>query len=216
MYHFVDDTPPPAGPWSVGLTVATGMFRQQMDYLAGHGYHPVTLEDIYAAMAGERRLPDKPVALTFDDGNMDNFTKAFPILREHGFVATFFVITGFVGNKLSMTWDDLRTMQAAGMAIESHTYDHKNLRQVDPQTLQKELAGSRETILQQLGVAPLVLCYPNGKTDPQVIAAARAAGYLMAVTNLPGKGLDAVSRYDWPRVRVAPEDSLEGFVSGLS
>jgi peptidoglycan/xylan/chitin deacetylase (PgdA/CDA1 family) len=215
MYHFVDSSPPPAGRWAAGLTVATGQFQRQMDYLSTHGYHPVTLRDIYLAMAGQEALPANPVAITFDDGNKDNFTAAFPILRAHGFVATFFVITGFVGNNLSMSWGDLTTMQAAGMAIESHTFDHKDLRGLDPTTLDRELAGSRAAILEHLGEDPVVLCYPAGKCDTTVLEAARVAGYLMAVTTQPGKTLDAGSRYRWPRVRVNGEESLETFVVSL-
>jgi peptidoglycan/xylan/chitin deacetylase (PgdA/CDA1 family) len=216
MYHMVDLSPPPAGPYSAALTVSTSDFELEMDYLAGHGFSPVTLEDIYTAMAGRRVLPPKPVAITFDDGNKDNFTVAFPILRAHGFVATFFVITGSVGNKLSMTWDDLRTMQAAGMAVESHTYDHKDLRTLDAAALRQELAGSRDSIAAHLGRVPLVLCYPGGKYNETVIAAAQAAGYLMAVTTNPGKRLDPAHRYEWPRVRVYAHESLRLFISGLT
>jgi peptidoglycan/xylan/chitin deacetylase (PgdA/CDA1 family) len=215
MYHMVDASPPPAGRWAAGLTVSTGDFKQEMDYLASNGFTPITLEDIYAAMAGQWALPAKPVAITFDDGNKDNFTVAFPILRAHGFVATFFVITGFVGNRLSVTWDDLRTMQAAGMAIESHTFDHKDLRAVDAATLRQELVRSRNSITLQLGRAPVALCYPGGKYDQTVIAAVQAAGYLMAVTTDPGMNLEAASRYEWPRVRIYAQNSVQSFISAL-
>ena len=215
MYHLVDDSPPPAGRWSAALTVLTPVFRQQMDYLAAHGYHPVTLEDIYAAMAGERPLPSKPVAITFDDGNKDGFTVAFPILQAHKFVATFFVITGFVGNRLSMTWDDLRTMQSAGMTIESHTYDHKDLRLLDDASLHNELAGSRDALIRHLGRVPLVICYPSGRWDERVIAEAQADGYLIGVTTTPGKTLSAAFRYTWPRVRVQAGVGLPEFAAGL-
>ena len=216
MYHMVDFSPPPAGRWAAGLTVSTAEFAEQMSYLASHGFHPVTLEDIYGAMAGYQALPGKPVAITFDDGNKDNYTVAFPILEAHGFVATFFVITGFVGNKLSMSWEDLRTMTAAGMAIESHTFDHRDLRTLDPQRLQQELNVSRDAIAVQVGRIPLVLCYPGGKYDGTVMQALKGAGYLMAVTTHPGKSLDPASRYDWPRLRVSPGTSLQSFISFVS
>ena len=216
MYHLVDFSPPPAGRWAAGLTVSTADFTAQMEYLARNGFQTVTLEDIYTAMAGGRALPPKPVAITFDDGYMDNYSVAFPILQAHGFVATFFVITGYVGNQACVTWEDLRAMQADGMAIESHTVDHKDLRSVDPQQLKAELAGSRETIAFHLGRTPLVLCYPSGKYDGKVIDAVQAAGYLMAVTTRPGTQLDPVSRYEWPRVRVSPGTSLQGFILSVS
>ena len=103
MYHYVDAEPPLDSPYADGLTVRTPDFEAQMDYLADKGYQPVTLDQVYAAMAGLTTLPAKPVVITFDDGGTDNYTVAYPILREHGFVATFFVITGMVGKDGTMT-----------------------------------------------------------------------------------------------------------------
>ena len=127
MYHYVDDAPPPAGPYADDLTVRTKDFIAEMTYLVKGGYHTVSLADVYLAMAGERELPPKPVALTFDDGGIDNYQVAFPILRQLGLSATFFVITGRVGREGQMSWDELREMASQGMAIESHTVTHPDL-----------------------------------------------------------------------------------------
>ena len=144
MYHYVDDAPPVLGPDAGGLTVRTRAFELQMDFLAKNGYHTVTLEQVYAAMAGLVSLPAKPVALTFDDGGLDDYTVAFPILRSHHFVATFFVITDFVGGSNAMSWDQLRAMQLNGMAIESHTARHADLTKVTATVLRAELTQSRK------------------------------------------------------------------------
>ena len=77
MYHYVDFSSPPAGPYAAGLTVPTAQFGAEMDYLARNGYHPVLLEQVYAAMAGLQTLLAKPVALTFDDGGRDDFTASY-------------------------------------------------------------------------------------------------------------------------------------------
>ena len=214
MYHFVDYTPPP-GRWSAGLTVPVQEFGQQMDYLAGHGFHPVLLRDVYAAMGGGPPLPARPVAITFDDGNEDNFTIAFPILKAHGFVATFFVITDRVGRGFKMSWSDLETMQDAGMDIESHTVSHPDLTLLDAGRLEQELAESRAALVSHLQNAPVALAYPAGAYNARVIKAARAAGYLLAVTTHHGTVLDPAQRYSWPRVRVFPKIGLKGFGSSL-
>ena len=67
----------------------TALFRAQVNFLATHGCHTVTLEQVYAAMLGLVPLPSKPVALTFGDGYQDNYTAVFPILQAHHFVTTF-------------------------------------------------------------------------------------------------------------------------------
>jgi peptidoglycan/xylan/chitin deacetylase (PgdA/CDA1 family) len=215
MYHYVDDAPPVSGPDASSLTVRTRAFELQMDFLAKNGYHPVTLEQVYAAMAGLASLPAKPVALTFDDGGLDDYTVAFPILRSHHFVATFFVITGFVGRPNTMSWKQLRDMQVKGMAIESHTARHGDLTAVTATELRAELAQSREAIRTQLGRAPLVLAYPFGQYDQRVVEATRAAGYLMAVTTHQSRTLTPGSAYFWPRVHVGGMESMKGFEAGL-
>jgi peptidoglycan/xylan/chitin deacetylase (PgdA/CDA1 family) len=216
MYHYVDVTPPAAGPYSAGLTVPTRQFQAEMNYLAANGYHPVTLEQVYAAMAGGSPLPTKPVALTFDDGGLDNFTVAFPILQEHHFRATFFVITGFVGKPVCMSWDQLREMYAAGMAIESHTVHHPDLRTLDPAGLAQELSQSRATLMDELGETPIALAYPSGAYDQAVVAATAAAGYLVAVTTHPGRVVSPLAAYTWPRLRVSPDESLNLFAKELA
>jgi peptidoglycan/xylan/chitin deacetylase (PgdA/CDA1 family) len=187
-----------------------------MDYLAGHGYHPVTMAEIYAALSGDGRLPSRPVAITFDDGGLDGYAVALPILRAHGFRATFFVITGYVGNGSCMTWDQLREMSAAGMAIESHTFAHPDLRRVDAARLANELRRSRDAIASELGVDARFLSYPNGRYDQDVQDAVASAGYLAAVTTRPPGLLGAsISSYSWPRTGIAPGESLARFAAVL-
>lgn len=215
MYHYVDAEPPLVGPYADGLTVRTPDFEAQMKYLAEKGYHPVTLDQVYAAMAGLTTLPAKPVAITFDDGGADNYTVAYPILREYGFVATFFVITGMVGKDGTMSWDQLREMHENGMVVGSHTARHPDLRGVSDTRLRAELVDSRAAIQKEVGVAPAVLCYPSGAHDARVMTAAHAAGYRIAVTTAFGKTLGPESPLEWPRVRVSGHEPLDEFAGSL-
>jgi peptidoglycan/xylan/chitin deacetylase (PgdA/CDA1 family) len=215
MYHYVDATPPIASPYADGLTVRTPDFQDEMKFLADKGYHPVTLDRVYAAMAGLTTLPAKPVAITFDDGGLDGYTVAYPILREHGFVATFFVITGMVGKEGTMSWDQLREMHENGMVVGSHTVKHPDLTAVGDTRLRTELVDSSAAIEKEVGVAPSVLCYPSGAHDARVMTAARAAGYRVAVTTTFGKTLEPGSSLEWPRVRVSGHESLEEFAGSL-
>jgi peptidoglycan/xylan/chitin deacetylase (PgdA/CDA1 family) len=213
MYHYVDATPPKVGRYAAGLTVRTNDFQAQMDYLAANGYHTVTLDQIYAAMAGGAALPNKPVAVTFDDGGTDNYTVAFPILRGHGFVATFFVITAFVGGANCLNWDQARVMQEAGMSIESHTVHHFDLRTLNPSQLASEMVESRRTIKSILGADANVVAYPSGEENAVVERAAWEAGYLMAVGTQPGDRLNPGSVFEWPRIRVSPGTGIRTFAS---
>lgn len=211
MYHYVADTPPPKGPYADGLTVRTDDFRAEMQYLVDNGYETVSLADVYLAMAGLQDLPAKPVVLTFDDGGLDNYEVAFPILEEHGLVGTFFVITKTVGGDGQMTWDHLRTMAEAGMSIQSHTVSHPDLRGVPTARLESELADSSQAIADAVGERSYVLSYPAGAYDDTVIQATRAAGYVMAVTTDKGAEGQPSAVYELKRRRVQAHLPLESF-----
>lgn len=142
------------------------------------------------------------MVLTFDDGGLDNYTVAFPVLEQHGLTATFFVITGKVGKEGQMDWQQLREMAARGMSIQSHSVSHPDLRSVSAGRLKSELVDSRAAIDEAIGLPSYVLCYPSGAYNNAVIQAARAAGYVMAVTTDHGKEGDPAAVFELHRRRV--------------
>ncbi len=160
-------------------------------------------------------MPSKPVAITFDDGYEDQYTTALPLLRAHHFVATFFVITAFVGQPGYLSWEELKAMQQAGMAIESHTVHHLDLTKLDDARLAAELAGSRQDLREHLKGNVRILAYPGGEYDQQVIAAAQAAGYIVALTDHGGDTLSSDSLYEWPRIGIGPGETIADFTSLL-
>jgi peptidoglycan/xylan/chitin deacetylase (PgdA/CDA1 family) len=215
MYHYLEIHPQlRVGSSAKQLTLSALKFEQEMDYLAANGYHPVTLARINDAVAGSAPLPSKPIAITFDDGGLDNYTTAFPILQRHRFVATFFVITAVVGKPGCMSWAQLRVLSRAGMAIESHTVHHDDLRFLGDAKLQAELAESRQAIRSHMGLDARFLAYPYGDYDQRVMAAAEAAGYQAAFADKYGAVGDLLppqGRYDWPREGIGPAETLAGF-----
>jgi peptidoglycan/xylan/chitin deacetylase (PgdA/CDA1 family) len=211
MYHYVDDSPPPAGPYADALTTRTKDFTAQMQYLVENGHHTVSLADVYLAMAGRVELPNKPIVLTFDDGGIDNYEVAFPLLKEYGLTGTFFVITGSVGREGQMSWEQLQEMAAQGMSIQSHTVSHPDLRGVSASKLESELVDSRQAIAEAIGEPSYVLCYPAGAYDSRVIEATRAAGYVMAVATDKGQEGDPAAVYEMKRRRIQAFLSLATF-----
>lgn len=134
-YHNIEDKDPDQR--YVG--VSTGRFIEQMSWLLHNGYQAVSVDDVLAAQAGQKRLPDKAFLVTFDDGYESFYTKAFPILRAFGIPAVLAVEgtwlnearTGevdYAGVKtpadLFMSWAQVREVAASGLVeIASHTMD---------------------------------------------------------------------------------------------
>ena len=112
MYHSVA---PPIEGWAFEyLSIHPDVFEDHISTLAGAGYVAVTLADLFDYVAGKRRLPPKAIVLTFDDGYLDNWVFAFPILRKYGFKGTVFASTDFVDrrDRTSPNLDDAREGRA--------------------------------------------------------------------------------------------------------
>ncbi len=127
------------------------------------------------------------VALTFDDGYVDNYEVAFPLLKRYGMVGTFFVTTSFVGRSGYMTWEQLAEIASAGMAIEAHSVTHADLTTLDAAQLAEEVGGSRKTLRRDFPGEPVdFFAYPYGRWDPDATSAVREAGFLGALTTRRG------------------------------
>jgi len=104
-YHrVVDHDDPGFDTYCRNVSAAPGEFARQMDYAAEH-FHPVSLDQVEAALDGGPRLPRRPLLVTFDDGYRDNLTTALPIMRERGIPVAIFLATGFIGSGRAYPWD---------------------------------------------------------------------------------------------------------------
>lgn len=206
--------------------VTPAAFREQMRFLCDHGYRVVPLAELARGLGGEG-FASGTVAITFDDGFADNYTHAFPVLRELGLPATVFVTTGAVGGGLrvlrdrpgdlpALTWAQIREMQQGGITIGSHTVSHPRLTQLAPEARARELAESRAAIAAETGVAPEFFCYPHGDEDAAVRAAVRAAGYRLAVATRPGPVTPASDPFALARTFIARDDTLADFERKLA
>ena len=183
------------GPEPVGssltdaLTVGIADFAAQMEWLHAAGFHAVTPSELFDALVLGSRLPSRPIMLTFDDGYRDVLWNAAALLHRLHLHATAFVITRRISGLDSsfLTWPELRRLEALGFTVGSHTVDHPNLTTLTPRALEFELDDSRAVLERQLGRPVPWLSYPVGAFDPAVVAAARRAGYRLAVTERPGR-----------------------------
>lgn len=201
-YHAVG-----ASDRSSGFDLTAPELVRQLDWLVSAGYHTVSLPDVV-----QRRNLDRGVALTFDDGSDDALRVVLPELRKRGMTATFFVITSLVGTPGYLTWDGVRALEKAGMAIGSHTSHHERLPDVPEHRAREELAGSRRELERQLGHPVDLLAYPYNSLRRKTVALARDAGYRIAVAGPAHGSSDALRLY---RVPVVRNMTLEQFRSAL-
>jgi len=216
MYHRVASEATVTNATSYGLTVTPATFRQQISWLKGHGYTAVSQAEVFNAMEHGTRLPAKPVVLTFDDGYVDATDAVLPVLEPLKWPATFFIITGRIGERAFLTWNQLKRLDSAGMDIGSHTVAHTELPSLSSSQRTEALRASRSTLEKGLGHPVRWFCYPAGRHDPTSANAVDAAGYLLAYTTDAGSTLRSDQRAVLPRVRVSGGQSLSSFAASMT
>ncbi len=168
------------------LRMPPKQLEAQMAYLKDKGYQSISLEQLYQASYKGGALPAKPFLITFDDGYVDNYTAAFPILEKYGFTATVFMITSYINADGYMSWQQLKELTAKGWEIESHTANHPYLTKVNTSTLLSELSSSKALLEKELGRSAKFFAYPYGELNDNVVQALKDTGYMMAVTTERG------------------------------
>jgi peptidoglycan/xylan/chitin deacetylase (PgdA/CDA1 family) len=204
MYHYVSPLPPQADSIREGLTISPDTFREHIEFLHSEGYEAVSLYEINGALEQGTPLPEKPIVLTFDDGYTDHYQYVFPVLKEYGYIGTFFVITGFTdeNNPNHLTWEQIEEMANAGMNMESHTKTHATLINRDYDFLIWELVGSIESLETYTGKRPLTFSYPVGKYDANTIETLESTTTIQAVTTEYGTYHTLHNALLSPRLRI--------------
>lgn len=298
-YHRIDEVKEGEFNYFIPNIAATPeQFREQMEYVAQH-YQVVSLEQVRDFIYSDIALPDKPLLITFDDGYLDNFQYAYPILSEFGFAAVIFIITGrmtdsgplwwdelayyfhytklnqadlpWIGlrswqdndskmdvmfelltaikllsesekhrllkevpnalevaelkteeHRLFMNWDQVRELYSKGIRCEPHTVTHPIMSRIDHEQAQRELAQSRQDIIDQAGYEPIAFAYPNGMPgdfSSDTIELLKETHYQLAFTLSPGPmPLEELKAhpYEIKRMFLGYWDSREVFAAKLA
>ena len=123
-YHQIRDWKPTDSKNAKDYIVQIAAFKEHIKMLADSGYHTILPDQLYAYLTTGAPLPKKPIMLTFDDTDLDQFTIANPTLKKYGFKAVYFVMTVSLGRPHYMTADMVKKLSDEGNVIASHTWDH--------------------------------------------------------------------------------------------
>jgi len=182
-YHSLDESGSP-------ISLSPDAFRAHCEWLSRGEVSVVSLEDLLETPAST-----DAVALTFDDAFANFYEVALPILRDHAWPATVFVVTGHVGGNNAwggeesagiptlplMDWKQLEEVAAGGIQLAPHTVHHPALTDVDDQLLDRELTESKEKLRDAVGASDTAFAYPYGAVNERV-RHATARVFPLAVT----------------------------------
>ena len=209
MYHSISDDDP-----NNNLLVPPSMFEEQMAWLEANEFTAMDLDEALDAME-TGKVPKRPVVITFDDGYSDNYTNAFPSLKNHGLKATFFVITDGVDDGYYMSSDMLKEMQSDGMSIQNHTANHLELDKLSREDAYDTIKRGQDFLRNNIGSDANYLCYPVGKYNSETIEIEKELGIKAATTTQGGISSIGDGLYQLKRVRIYPM-SIESFSSIFS
>lgn len=196
LYHRVGDT---EGP----LTVTPERFAMDLARLRDSGYSTITLETFRKFITNsDIALPEKPIMISFDDGYLDNFMNAYPILRRYGMTAAFYIITGMVNEEDRLAVGHIREMSANGMSIGSHTVSHRALGELDNEAALSELVLSRAYLEGMLQKSVDFVAYPKGSYNESTGTEADEAGYSGGFSVIPGTCSHNISPFVLRRIPI--------------
>ena len=215
MYHAVH-VMDPSETSNANLIVDPDLFEAQIKALSKAGYYFLTPEEAYKAFT-ENALPAKKVVwLTFDDGNEDFYTIAYPILKKYKAKATNNVITGFVkkGNAGNLTVKQMKEMMAHGMSFQSHTVNHPDLSATDKATQKVELTDSIDFLENKLNTKVNTIAYPSGRYNQTTLDLAKKT-YKLGLTTNEGLASAKDGLLSLNRVRILPTTTAKGLLSEI-
>ena len=234
-YHCIDESAPNM------YWVSRSEFEAQMDLLVQNGYHSMSVDALVQTLKEGKNLPEKTVAITFDDGCQNLYTQAFPILKTRGLNAQIYVISDSIGadaasRKTSLTekvgengettrtayliWPEIKELSDAGWGIGSHTKNHPYMNEADAAVRTNELLFSKLAIYANTQTDPSGFSYPYGagigdKTIKQGVA---DTGYGYAVASSGGVArLDKADPMSIPRVLIyGPNPNIDPQSKGIT
>ncbi len=163
QYHHVAENTPHV------TSVTRAQFAAHLALLDQHQFNVVALDSLIEALKNQQQLPDKTVAITFDDGYQNNADNAHPLLKKYGYPYTIFVNPELIDNKQPglMTWDTLRKLASEGATIANHTSRHDYLVRKQSKNwlanTRSDILAAEKRILDEIGYSKKLLAYPYGE-----------------------------------------------------
>ena len=179
-YHQIRDWTGRDSKGAKDYIIPVAAFRAHIKMLADSGYHTISPDQLYAYLTTGARLPVKPIILTFDDTDLDQFTIARPTLAQYGFKAIYFVMTVSLGRPHYMSKAQVKQLSDEGNVIGSHTWDHHNVKKYQGQDWVIQVDKPTKTLEDITGKKINYFAYPFGLWNPQAFPELKQRGFVAA------------------------------------
>jgi peptidoglycan/xylan/chitin deacetylase (PgdA/CDA1 family) len=175
-YHQIRDWRPRDSKGAKDYIVPVEQFKAQIKMLADSGYHAILPDQLFAYLTTGAPLPSKPIMLTFDDTDLDQFTVARPTLDKYGYKAVYFVMTVSLGRPNYMTKAQVKQLSDEGNVIGSHTWDHHNVKKYQGQDWVTQIEKPTKQLEEITGKKINYFAYPFGLWNPEAFPELKKRG----------------------------------------
>ncbi len=213
------------GPRPALMVMPRETFAAQMHYLKHNNYTVIRLGDLPDFLAGKRALPPRAVVITFDDGHASAYHHAFPVLREYGFPATYFLYTDFLGaGSEALNWPQMKEMEKSGLIdFQSHSKTHRNLMLRLPgesdqhyqERVYAEFRTPRDVIERNLRVNVSHYAFPYGDANQTALDSLVRTGHQLGLTVNPGGNAFFAYPLMLRRTMIFGSSSMQSFRAAL-
>jgi peptidoglycan/xylan/chitin deacetylase (PgdA/CDA1 family) len=215
QYHMID-LPSPGAPVRGGFTPPK-RFAKQMKYLKSHGYSFFTASELIEYYLERRQFPPRALTITFDDGCLDNYTNAFPVLRDLGIKATMFIVPSCIGKTNSkalaegepprahVSREQILEMSRFGVEFGSHSMNHRLFHQIATRDVRDEVESAKHFLEALLQKPCKSFAYPAGYYTADAERIIQSAGHICAFSTTYGP-TDQIDLYAMNRTEIFRRD----------
>jgi peptidoglycan/xylan/chitin deacetylase (PgdA/CDA1 family) len=206
-------------------TTTPAVFAEQVQFLNSNRYRVVGLEELPGIFSMEKKKDTRFAVITFDDGLLNFYTDAFPVLNEFGFSATVFLPTGRMGrlvaNQAVMSWEHARELMRQGVFFGSHSVSHPRLVELEVAEVEREIRDSKKELEAKLGRKIRSFSYPYAFPDNNwtfmllLEKLLSRYGYELGVTTMIGNSSMRDNRLFLKRLPVNHHDDMRFFRAKL-
>jgi peptidoglycan/xylan/chitin deacetylase (PgdA/CDA1 family) len=175
-YHQIRDWKPTDSKSAKDYIIPVGTFKEHMKMLADSGYHTILPDEYYAYLNTGATLPEKPIMISFDDTEYNQYAIAAPTLKKYGFKAVYFIMTVSLGRPNYMTRSQVKELSDEGHVIGSHTWDHHNVKKYAGTDWEKQIDKPTKTLEEITGKKIEHFAYPFGLWNPEAFPELKKRG----------------------------------------
>ena len=194
--------------------VSPAAFAEQMKVLADSGYKTVLPDDIYEYLVHDHKLPAKPVMISFDDTDEEQFTVGKTEMDKYGFKGVYFIMTISINRKRYMTKEQLKQLSDEGHVIAAHTWDHHKVTDYKDADWDTQFIKPRRQLEAITGKPINYFAFPFGIWDSTSLVQLKTRGYKLAFI-LSGKRDSTEPLYTLRRMIVPGNWTTRGMLKAM-